>query len=227
MGLLTAGPIDQDLKHCLLIADAIAREWNEHGRPINGITLFVNPAAMLKCCAAAYEIFDQNHYFPKPPGPFKRAAAFVVLGRLQWFFEMRGDNAPDPRKQEREHRAWLARFMVLAIPGVLRRTKLGDGHILDAWKKFPSPHYQLEFLAWMRWLDGFGRYRGKFEDFEWNSFYRERLARKVMSTSLMIESCYYLNVAKGFSSLQSKVEPCLTKLEDEQEMDLCFWPVKQ
>jgi hypothetical protein len=222
MGLLSTQSGSLDVQHAQLIADCVAEDWNSVQKDLYGIMLWINPHGIKKCCQIGTQLFE-NGFFPPQPGPFKRVAAFVVLGRLYPFFKMTGREAP---QTEHERQAWLARFMGLLVPAALRTMKVFINNkwtTLEGWKGFPSPHYKLEFLAWLRWLDHFERYRPKFPDLaEWTRFSSERLARMVMSTALMLEACYYIDVADQLSGIRAQVSGCLANLNESQEIDLIY-----
>src|ERR1051325_7474225 len=152
MGLLSSESGNSDYSQALLIADSVAEDWNLASSKVYGIDLYIVENSVVACCDKGAELFSSG-CFPDQPGPFKRAAAFCVLGTLYPFFKMTGEQAP---QRDFERHAWLARFMALSIPAVLARTKVnvnGKWVVLDDWRGFPSPHYLLEFLAWRRWLD--------------------------------------------------------------------------
>src|SRR5262245_22899523 len=143
MGLLTSERGQSDYQQALLIADSVAEDWNSTNNKTCGIDLYVVEKNLVACCDIGDALFSSN-YFPKQPGPFKRAAALCVLGRLYPFFKMIGDQTP---QTDRERHAWISRFLVLTIPAVLSRTKVFITQkwvILEDWRGFPSPHYLLE-----------------------------------------------------------------------------------
>jgi hypothetical protein len=86
---------------------------------------------------------------------------------------------------------------------------------MAGWQGFPSLHYLLEFLVWLRWLDDFHQYEHLFGK-EWPTVSKQSLARMVMSTALIVEACYY--------EAKSPFPPnsCLKNLRDEQRIDLMY-----
>jgi hypothetical protein len=222
MGLLASSDGDVDLRSALVVIDVVCSIWNEKGAPIYGIELRAQEAAVIGCCKKGESLFKSG-VFPSQPGPFKRAAAFLILGRLYPFFVMSGANAPN---NDRESQAWLARFMALTIPAVLSQTRVqvdSGWVVLKDWRGFPSPHYQLEFLAWLRWLDHCQQHEKKFQPAEWSQFSMERLARMVMAVALIVEACYYTTTNESRKdSIQSKVSGCLSNLEDDRLLDIIY-----
>jgi len=226
MGLLSSINGPPDWAYTVYAADCVAEDWNASLANIHGFKLFVNHPSIVAACQQANDLFSSG-LFPAQPGPFKRAAAFVIMGRLYPFYLFKGELADEISKDEHQRAQWLARLMALSIPAVLSMTqvKIGENRvILNDWQGFPSPHYKLEFVAWLRWLDNFDRYKKMFlQAKEWQTFSMERLARMVMSTSLMIEACYYINPnAPRANSIQSKVTDCLSSLDEDQTLDLIY-----
>ena len=233
MGLLSAESGEKDLAFAFRTAVEIQRWWNEKQAGSYGFELALYKQSVAHCCELVTRLFDGN-YFSNPPGPFKRAAAFVVIGRLYPFFQMVPvEEIPTEQlahvllQMARERHAWLARFMTLAIPAILRRTKaqIGDDDewkVLSDWNGFPSLHYKLEFLAWLRWLETLDNFRQNFTKTDWDLFTEKRLARLIMSLSLMIEACYYYRPSGDRSGICGNIARCLRNLEEEHELDILY-----
>jgi hypothetical protein len=59
--------------------------------------------------------------------------------------------------------------------------------VLDKWKGYPSPHFKLEFIQLIQWLDNFD-----FQSFDpTDSVKINRVARIVLAVALILENCYY------------------------------------
>ena len=223
MGLLSSDSGEKDLSAAEFAATGIQGWWNGKQSPVYGFKLALYRKSLQNCCDIGARLFGSN-YFANPPGPFKRAAAFIVIGRLFPFFQF-VPMVNGPPMDKRERHAWLSRMMALAIPSVLERTRSeigGKWIALNKWNGFPSLHYKLEFLAWFRWLDGFEQYKAQFAAHDWDAFCQKRLARMVMATSLMIESCYYNTASTIPHDLCGNTSACFNHLEEEHELDLIY-----
>jgi len=91
------------------------------------------------CCDIGADLFDQEpHYFSPPsPGPFKRAAAFLVIGCIVHPFidfvpsRHAHRRAAFPR-DERAKKVWRVRLMILMLAAVFDAFKVS---IDDGWEK--------------------------------------------------------------------------------------------
>jgi hypothetical protein len=107
----------------------------------------------------------------------------------------------------------------LSSPAVLRQITLnieGNTIPMTGWKGFPSLHFQLEFLTWLRWLETLDHHCDKFSVKEWGEVKTARLARMIMAGSLIIEAVYYS------SPSPIPTGSCLKALDDEQNIDLYY-----
>ncbi len=232
MGLLSSGPVVTDVVQVRKTAHLVQSWWNQYRAPVYGLNLRISHAELLKCCEIGHSLFE-GRFFSQPPGPFKRAAAFVVITRLNPFFDFLPVSAeaieyvPTTLREKQE---WTARIVTLTIPIVLRRTYAeinGERAQLTGWNGFPSLHYKLEFLAWVRWLDSFEQYRTVMPAREWYDFCERRLARMVMALSLMIEGCYYHRPTTAEEDdICGRTESCLANLENDMSLLTdCFYDV--
>ena len=195
MGLLVDDDINKDVDAVASIARRIAFNWNTYGGYHHGFTIKWGEAQIKQCCERASEIF-QGTCFPLTPGPFKRVAALIVLGRLNPFI------AFDPElKITTDDNRWLSRIMALFIPVTLSRLTLNIApHIgpprwvhLDKFHGFPSAHTKVDFLNWLTWLDSMNWSKNGADAMkvEFTDFPNQRLARMILSTSLILEGYYY------------------------------------
>jgi hypothetical protein len=232
MGLLSEESGPPDTEAAFAVAQHVQTWWNTRQAPVYGFNLKIWRGSVTKACEVGNNLFS-GKYFSRTPGPFKRVAAFTVIGRLYPFFSlvplagMEADTIANVLpKTPREQHAWLARMMALAIPAVLRCTRVyidGEWRVLDEWRGFPTLHYKLEFLAWLRWLDAFEQYRDHFaSSAEWSAFSEKRLARMVMATSLMVESCYYQEPIVGSPQIRGNTARCFDQLEEEHALDTIY-----
>jgi len=195
MGLLTpdSGQPDRDL--LLAIATGVAEYWNEFGGIENGFRLVVGEAELAACCARGQQIFEET--FPEP-SPFKRVAALLVLGRLYPFFGLSKVNSEDFQEANlstESHNQWIARVMALMIKPTLAALEINLGHAgrdnwvsLNKWNGYPSPHFKMEFIEFLQWLDNHGWPQ---VDQEWDETLIYRVGRMIRATALIIENCYY------------------------------------
>ena len=227
-GLLYELQGDQDYEKAFFVADVVCEMWNKSCSHINGITLQASRADLIKCCDIGSELFLGDS-FPDIPGPYKRIAAFLVIGRLYPFFiptyeKSLGEITRDEQTQ------WMTRFMSLTIPIIFDRmtVDLGEGPVpLPKWKGFPSAHYRLEFFSLLRWLDNMEWLQGKLpasdcdtlEIVKWPN-----LARMVLSVSLSLESCHYISELNDGSpqAVMGQISNCMRGLPEFAELDLVF-----
>ncbi len=221
---------DEDFSLAFRIAAKIQNWWNENQAANFGFNVVLYRESLSDSCKIGAKLFG-GPYFAKPPGPFKRAAAFTVIGRLYPFFQFEGVSMTN-----RERNAWLARLMVLGIPLLLGSTSAtlnGEKRRLENWQGFPSAHYKLEFLAWLRWLDGCENIQSFLPPSEWERLKEQRSARMVMATALMLEACYYSGTGGGASSdpsanpsagfeIKGQIQACMENLSDELVYDLIY-----
>lgn len=216
MGLLDTQSGQPDVDRAVGVAASVCGIWNTRCGSGWGFQLKAHVPDIRVVCNLGGELLRTNKYFPTEPGPFKRAAAFLVFGRLYPFYST--NNGEGTGFSETERHNWNTRFLVLSIGPVLRQTHLMlDGqphHIMQGWKGFPSLHYLLEFLVWLRWLDDFQRFEKCFPG-DWPLISSQRLARMVMSTALILEACYY-------DSKSPFPNSCLKNLSTEQLIDLRY-----
>jgi len=221
MGLLAIKNGNEDHQAVLDIANGVAILWNQHGGTDHGFSLLIGRNQVVDCCTHGTKLLDRH--FSRPPGPFKRIAALVVLARLDPFFQFEPNPPSVAARAE-----WLARICALLIPAafsVLRvniaRSDEDEKWVnLDQWNGFPSPHMKMDFISWLQWLDNFDDIARplNIEPADWNFRLEERVGRMILATSLMLESFYYCS--EGCSTppspqhLRSKCRACLEGITD-------------
>lgn len=198
MGLLAIEDGTKDYSAACKSASAVATLWNDYGGAQNGFDIEFGEEQVKVCCNLGSKIL--KGYFYNPPGPFKRLGGFLVLSQLFPFFGYK------KKKFKRvESIRWLSRINSLLISTTLASLKMDQAapgekpkyKKLDAWRGFPSNHFKVEFLCWLRWLDSFDWLGMHLKDYvpqdEWTKVYNDRLARMFLATGLILEACYYFN----------------------------------
>lgn len=197
MGLITTANGADDVDAVRVLANEVAALWNENGGKDFSFTLRVGRRNIQKCCDHGTKLLRRFCPAGNEPGPFKRVATLVVLSRLEPFFEI------TPPKSGSDKTQWLARISALLIPVALKalRVDVSGGkkvkiwERLDNWKGFPSPHFKADFLAWLSWMDTLCWLDSEFPEAarkeKWLRVKEDRIARMILVTALILESCYY------------------------------------
>lgn len=219
MGLLTVHSGEQDYIALSKLTRQVLDKWNAAaGRMVPAAKLEVGFNRLVEVCDYGTVLLEQH--FSNPPSAFKRVAALIVLGRLHPFLTF------DPPQPLPVRTKFLPRAMMLFLPIGLRAQMVertpGSPTPLTAKFRFPSNHYLLDFVKWLRTLEapepwpdamsskGAGRIL----------FDQRRLVRMVWATSLVIENVYYGSEEYGFPAppavLRGKCGQCLENgdLED-------------
>lgn len=195
---------DMDCDSSNAIARAIANDtidfWNENIGRAFGIFFVLHEKRLVDCCERAAQCLS-GEAFPANPGPYKRAATFLVFGVLYDFVTPL--TVTGSVLSPIEKRQWVVRLMALSIaPMVCQLNYVNNGLLRDLppWKGFPSDHYKLEFFEWLRRLDDLGWAKLKYGvtvDVAVKHFEQARLARMVLATTLALESCHYVSMCPG------------------------------
>jgi len=214
MGLLDDRGGTHDVEAVWDVVWGIAQLWNNFGGEQHGFKLRVGKKQVEECCRIGNEILIQRKRFPNPRSPFKRVATLVVVAKLFPFYELVPTPASPAIKQ-----IWMARIVALLIPGALSILELNVADdekrpvlkALEAWNGFASPHYKIEFLKWLQWLDGLDWVVVQGDKEAWDQLNKERVARMVMATSLIIEANYYIGEVgpAAENHLRGKCKRCL------------------
>jgi hypothetical protein len=224
MGLLDDDS-HKDKESCEYVLEEFCAWWDRRIKPLRAIAITGSKGNLEDCRTISRDLFN-GFFFPERPGPFKRVAAFVVLGRLFPFLKFRPADGLDVESAirfanyETTHKAneWLTRAMVRTIPILFAQleVEINGKRIPLAWKGFPSWHYELEFHEFLRWTDS------DIEpcDCDFNNLTQKTkwaLARKIMAATLSLEACYYCQGTQ-------KVIPGHNHhdLDDDQQLDLFF-----
>lgn len=233
MGLFSAssGYNREDLKIALEAMSGVVGWWNTDHCDLYGFKIKLWAGSVEECCQKGSWLFDENpFYFAQPPGPFKRIAAFLVLGCLYPFISFEQNGIPPMKRDgfpcnDYEKRVWRVRLLLQALPHLFARLKLRVNGSWDhvSWQGFPSAHYELEFMNWLKWLDPMDELEEVVSKvMDWRLFQKKRIARMTMATALSIEASCYASAQTNCHPILGQTEACLKKLSAEQIEDLSF-----
>ncbi|MBL9116699.1 MAG: hypothetical protein JNJ83_16950 [Verrucomicrobiaceae bacterium] len=231
MGLFSAaaGYQPEDYRLALRASKRVVEWWNGDHSERYGFKLEIALGSLEESCSLASNLFDDKpYYFARPPGPFKRVAAFLVYGCLNPFFDfdpiMKKPVRPSMPGTPHERRVWTVRFLLMTLPELFGSLKVhvnGKDEKVD-WLGFPSDHFELEFMNWLKWLDRCGNLGEALpKEFEWEAFQRKRYARMVMATAMALEASSYADPSAP-RGLQGKIKGCMANLTPQQIEDLTF-----
>ena len=227
MGLMVLESGKPDSDRVLVIARTVSTLWNKYGGVDNGFYIKIGEREVSQCCERGEAILAKFSCSKCNPGPFKRVAALVVLSRLFPFFGLTSSPKVGTRVQ------WMARLSAMLIPSALRSLRVNISTVenpdktptwvsLNKWKGFPSPHYKVDFLAWLAWMDKLDNVQlsriSGFDQESEETIRDARLARMILVTALMLEACYYcgetLNMTPSKTDIRGKCTSFLLGQED-------------
>jgi len=199
MGGIFALGAERDFDRVQDLCLSVARLWKQAAANEFGFGIYISPLALKICCDNGGRILGD--YFPIPPGPFKRIATLIVLGRLDPFFHF------EPQLDRGAMDRWLPKILTLLISPGLAKLRVNMAvdptkplwQKLDAWETFPSAHYKQEFFQFLEgmdsfsWLEGEARSAGFIPTNTWEYVLEARAARMISAVALSLESCYYWN----------------------------------
>ncbi len=186
--------MDSQLEVFLSSLNVICADWNTASNLTWGFSIKVERESVERAHDLWFDILDDNQYFPPKPGPFKCAAAYLVVAwaEVEFIFEpQEGAEA----LTEGQKRLWKSRFLFKSLSLVLKQLGISrDGktiHLMKNWDT-PTVHYRLDFLNFLRWtelpLDGPPNPPPPSHP----TINMVRVNRLIMALALIIESCYYL-----------------------------------
>ena len=221
MGLLSDS-FDEDINSLRRVSSIVSKDWNLRSAVLWDVDCFVSEKGVEECCKSAEWLFQSG--LPNPPGPFKRAAASVVLGRIHRLFRF-FKHGTDEELDGSQSIYWLARLLPRLIPPILGILDIKDPSIkqLRPWPGFPTSHFRLEFLSVLRRLTGRNGLQANLTEEEWKEFHQERLKTITLFTSLVIESCYYNSLGDSFdykNVASGEKMNCIKDLDAEFHADL-------
>ena len=205
--------------------------WNTERAPTCGYTIRFTTKDVERISLFSSQIFT-NEYFPSAPGPFKRAAALVLMIRTICDIQivpLEGNDLVDceETKSFNSYDAWVSRIAFFAIPVILNQLSIDDHgdtiSLIKVWYS-PTPHVKLETIMWLRWLSSapISRFNGLYlRDNAKQTIDLERYSRALLALSLIIEQSYYL-VDSTISCEIMNHGNCLVDLDDMANMDLSF-----
>lgn len=128
----------------------------------------------------------------------------LLLGRIRPFLRLIHRDSPKGQEiaweaQPKEYSEWHARVMAVGIPLFLATQSYKTGKSVDAevifldkWRRFPTPHCQVEFIDLVEWFAlNAPEYHSPYA--EWKESEIARLRDGIYSVGLILEAHYYLN----------------------------------
>jgi hypothetical protein len=230
MGLFTNGDLNENVVITSKIVEAVCRYVNDDVMERTAqprIRVRSSYSQLLHVCRSADEVFSAGA-FPPDPGPYKRAAAFVVLGRMYPVFDVEillySGATLSNHQRIKEQVAWISRLALTALPAIFGRMMVtldGAPQQLPEWKGYPSDHVALEVTNWIKWLQHHDQYQNLVDPkIDWPNFCLERRIRAVLALSLILENAHYAVLGDERHRLIGRVGECLANLTDEQKLDL-------
>ncbi len=191
MGLLTSGPLEENIEAVMQVYRAIGSEWSRTAAPVWGFDyLDFSKISISQICLLGEKVFT-DAALPSSPGPFKRAAALCILTHLFLKHDIRPRQGADFLTPD-DRRDWKSRLALATVPAVLANCEIKIG---DKWQRLSktwgpaTTHLRLELLNWLRWLvipiEGDTKIS------------IARIYRMVLALSMVIEQSYYIAGNQG------------------------------
>src|SRR5687767_12814324 len=116
------------MQNCLPVffkaIDAVCIDWNKNRSKDWGFEIDAKRSTIKAAHFFVEDLLKDNPAFPKDPGPFKVAAAFLVAGMHFIKFNFYPLQGGSPIEDEEEKRAWTSRFIFKALSVFLLQLKL-------------------------------------------------------------------------------------------------------
>jgi hypothetical protein len=208
----------------LAALDAICIRWNTSSVATYGFSIRVDGASVFRAYSLWEAILHGNSAFPKEPGPFKCAAAFMVCAwaEVKFCFEA-ADEAAMPTDDQK--RLWKSRFLFKALPLILKQwgTQVGSGRtsLAKNWD-VPTVHYRLDFLNFLRWTELPLQGLKTPPPPSLPTLNMERTNRLIMAFSLIIEVCYYQSGNELQCDIMGTAQIRTSEILEDLEPDLYF-----
>ena len=200
----------------------ICEEWDEIYSKKSGFKISANRKSITKTHLFVTDLFTKNTALPPDPGPFKIAAAFLVVGMhfIQFNFIM-NKGVPEMTKQQQE--VWKSRIFFKAISIFLLQLELTKTKckLQKTWDA-PSAHYRMDFLNFIRWCEFPMAGPDNPPPPNKPTVSLVRLNRLVMAVTLIIEACYYLSGNETKCDVKNQVHIKLNDLDADCRIDLEF-----
>ena len=210
MGLLISGTILEDRQCLTALIEGVLQDWSGNVTPEHKVACQVTESGISVACNLATEVFN-NTIVRSKPGPFKRAAAVAILALYVPSFVILTKTGQDPSVQLAGEEAdqWRARFAFSLIAPTLSQLTMTEGarRLTAPWSP-PTPHFQIELIAWLTVLEA---------PFSKNLEGKQvldvpRVCRAILALALIIEACYY----DIDDDLKGKGDCCRQAVEDHR-----------
>lgn len=206
--------------------NAVCADWNESSSSNWGFKLSVELESVQRAHSLWHDILDKNPAFPPHPGPFKCAAAYLVVAwsEVEFIFN---PNANSELFTDEQKRIWKSRFLFKSLPLILKQWTLSRDSKSIALNKdwdVPTVHYRLDFLNFLRWTELPLEGPAKPPPPSHVQINVVRTNRLIMALALTIEACYYLagNVEKLDCDIINNAVIRPDDLHQDIEPDLYF-----
>jgi hypothetical protein len=205
MGLFTSDA--DDSKRGEEIIRVALKRFNSVSGAAYSVSAEVDSDNLEKCCAAFKRIKKLG--FPDAPGPFKRLGAFAALAQAWSPFLVTPihHTAEDPNFEL----IWGARLVVETLPGFAAVIELGGktGHFIRN-SLLPTPHFQVEFIAFLRAFANGSKRANKDPD-------DGLLLERSQAIALMLEAAAYVPANDPQNEqIFAKAAGCLALIADDE-----------
>lgn len=214
MGLLCSDSRDDDRKMVSTILEGVCQYWDIHATKDSKSSPEFTTKGVDRICRFAEEHVFTQKFFPTPPGPFKRAAALVVLVRhLECITFINKGSVDSMITDEEVLTDYKAKFAFYCIAPTLKNCRLADcgDKLLKTWAPATN-HLRAEMIAWLKWLES---------PSEGSVFDVPRLCRAIMALAMIVEQSYYISGNKIVCDVMNK--PCHIAQDDGAVMRNLLW----
>ncbi len=203
MGLLDGEDASTDHKTVGTILEGVSIYWDKYLQKETNCSVEFSSKGVDRLCRFASKHIFTSEFFPLQPGPFKRAAALVILVRhLECVSFLRSGS--EYEKDEELLTDYKAKFAFYCIAPTLKHLRLSKSS--SPLEKIWAPatnHLRAEMIAWLKWLEA-PSLDGVFDG--------PRLCRAIMALSMIIEQSYYITSNEINCDVMEK--PCPITGED-------------
>jgi hypothetical protein len=218
MGLLSNESTEENFQQAANILEGVLQDWEDS--PLGkSLGVEFSASSLRALCSIADQHIFSGAFFPKVPGPFKRAAAFAILIRHLLeinFYKLEGPKRTRIEDPELEI-DWRARLAFAIISPTLGLIKLGhtDHNLKKVWAP-ATPHLQVELINWLRWLQAP-------KESQDNSYNIVRACRSILGLAMIIEQSYYItgNASRMQCDVMNAVD-CVDSADPISTADLQF-----
>lgn len=204
--------------------EAVCSRWNVKHSENWGFSLTVEGDSLRVVQKLWQDLLSGNPEFPKNPGPFKCAAAFLVAAWAELRFVFTPlDGAPELTPKQSNY--WKSRFLFKTIPLILQQWTLKKGGVEIPLKKIwdvPTIHYRLDFLNFIRLSELPLECPSKTEFEGRRVINMVRTSRLIMAFALIIECCYYQSGNELTCDMMGNATIRPDDLDEDHQPDLYF-----